>query len=105
MEKVQRDGKIAVLYSPGYGAGWSTWNSSCANREQLAMDASIVNAYLEGGAEEAIKAALKLFPDMYTGGGDKLQVQWVPKGTTFEITEYDGYETIEYLSDKVYFVA
>ena len=25
MEKVIRDGKVAVLYSPGYGAGWSTW--------------------------------------------------------------------------------
>ena len=23
MEKVIRDGKVAVLYSPGYGAGWS----------------------------------------------------------------------------------
>ena len=24
MEKVIRDGKVAVLYSPGYGAGWTT---------------------------------------------------------------------------------
>jgi hypothetical protein len=26
MEKVIRDGKVAVLYSPGYGAGWYSWN-------------------------------------------------------------------------------
>ena len=26
IEKVVRDGKVAVLVSPGYGAGWSTWN-------------------------------------------------------------------------------
>ena len=23
--KVIRNGKVAVLYSPGYGAGWSAW--------------------------------------------------------------------------------
>ena len=26
VEKLERDGKVAILYSPGYGAGWSTWN-------------------------------------------------------------------------------
>jgi len=26
MTKYIRDGKVAVLYSPGFGAGWSTWN-------------------------------------------------------------------------------
>ena len=26
MQKVIRDGKVAVLYSPGYGAGWYTWS-------------------------------------------------------------------------------
>jgi hypothetical protein len=26
MKKLIRDGKVAVLYSPGFGAGWSTWN-------------------------------------------------------------------------------
>ena len=25
MDKVIRDVKVAVLYSPGFGAGWSTW--------------------------------------------------------------------------------
>ena len=27
MEKVKRNGMVAVLYSPDYGAGWFTWNS------------------------------------------------------------------------------
>ena len=26
MEKVIRDGKVAVLLSAGYGAGWGSWN-------------------------------------------------------------------------------
>jgi len=25
-KKYEKDGKVAVLYSPGFGAGWSTWN-------------------------------------------------------------------------------
>jgi hypothetical protein len=28
LKKVIRDGKVAVLYSPGFGAGWYSWNSS-----------------------------------------------------------------------------
>ena len=31
MKKLERNGKIAILYSPEYGAGWSTWN----NHEEL----------------------------------------------------------------------
>jgi len=26
MQKVIRDGKVAVLISPGFGGGWHTWN-------------------------------------------------------------------------------
>jgi len=24
-DRVIRDGRVAVVYSPGFGAGWSTW--------------------------------------------------------------------------------
>ena len=27
MEKVIKEGKVAVLVSPNYGAGWYSWNS------------------------------------------------------------------------------
>jgi hypothetical protein len=27
MNKLIRDGLVAVLYSPGFGAGWYSWNS------------------------------------------------------------------------------
>ena len=26
MNKLIKNGKVAVLYSPGFGAGWFTWN-------------------------------------------------------------------------------
>jgi hypothetical protein len=35
------------------------------------------------------------YPDMYLGGVGDLTVRWVPQGTLFRVTEYDGSETIE----------
>jgi hypothetical protein len=39
MDKVIRDGKVAVLYSPGYGAGWYSWHDN----EELLYDPVIVD--------------------------------------------------------------
>ena len=27
MKKIIKNGKVAVLYSPGFGAGWFSWNT------------------------------------------------------------------------------
>lgn len=43
MEKVIRDGKVAVLYSEGFGAGWSTWNEGM---NELVFHPKIVNMVL-----------------------------------------------------------
>jgi hypothetical protein len=45
MQKMLRDGQVAVLVSPGFGAGWYTWHSI----EELVYDPSIVE-WLEAGA-------------------------------------------------------
>ncbi len=42
MKKVIRDGHVAVIYSPGFGAGWYTWNQLLDNAEQLIYDPMIV---------------------------------------------------------------
>jgi len=34
-----------------------------------------------------------------------LKVQWVKKGLAFEITEYDGYESVNVISDNNYMIA
>lgn len=43
----REDGKIAVLISPGYGSGWSTWAPD-EDVEALLFDARIVKAVLAG---------------------------------------------------------
>ena len=44
MEKVIRDGKVAVLYSPGYGAGWYSWHDI----EDLLYDPAVVEMVEKG---------------------------------------------------------
>ena len=39
MEKVIRDGLVAVLYAPGFGAGWFSWHDI----EDLVYDPVVVD--------------------------------------------------------------
>ena len=102
MGKVIRDGKVAVLYSPGFGAGWYTWNSGVA---ELVFDSIIVNAILEGDKQKAKERAEEIYPDGYFGGIDDLVVGWVPAGEAFEITEYDGSESLIIIGEQSYLIA
>ena len=93
MEKVIRDGMVAVLYSPGYGAGWYSWNTKYP---ECLFDPNIV-AMVEAGQHDQIEAYCKTaHPDLLLGGTEQLQIEWLPVGTAFKIEEYDGYESIEY---------
>ena len=92
MNKIERDGMVAVLVSPCFGAGWSTWNSE--HRETLCMDAEIVQAVLDKDIDSAIAIAKQKCGDIYTGGASDLTVEWVKKGSAFVICEYDGFESL-----------
>ena len=48
MEKIVRDGMVAVAVSYGYGAGWSTWNDIDP------MDARFNQLFLDGKADEVV---------------------------------------------------
>ncbi len=95
--KVVRDGKVAVLYSPGFGAGWSTWDYD--NGETLVFDPMLVKYVEEGKTEEMYEYVAMRYPDTYTGGLSDLTIAWLPEGTLFRIKEYDGSESIETLGD------
>jgi len=95
-----RDGQVAVLVSPGFGAGWSTWSRSEYGNDVL-FDPWIVDILLSDHyqREEKIQriqahCAVK-YPNMYADGASDLTVEWIPQGTLFRIAEYDGSETIE----------
>ena len=103
MQKVIKDGEVAVLISPGFGAGWSTWNSSY--RDVLLFDADIVNAVLAGDLALAETLAAEKAPDAYLGGAGDLVVEWLPEGTVFEVNEYDGSESIHQIGGREYAIA
>jgi len=102
MKKVIKDGKVAVLVSHGYGAGWYSWttNADCL------FDPDIVQLVLDGaGSETIMQCAQTKWPDDYWGGAQGLIVHWILEGTQFRIDEYDGAESIEYNSDAQWIIA
>jgi hypothetical protein len=92
MDRVVRDGKVAVLYSPKYGAGWYSWNR---DRIEILFDPAIVDLVEKGQAEELQVYVTLKYPDLYTGGLDDLAIEWIPVGSRFIIEEHDGAETVK----------
>ena len=91
-DKVSRDGQVAVLYSPGFGAGWYTWNSDA---RALLFDPELVRLVETKALVAAIKDRAEVVcPDGYFGGADDLTIRWIPVGTRFRFHEYDGNEEI-----------
>lgn len=110
MKKVIRDGKVAVLYSPGYGAGWSTWNPDFP---YCLFDPKLVALVETLGGPEGYKVKKKLVDtaqklygkEFYAGAASSLQIAWVPQGAKFRIHEYDGSETVILLDEEKYIEA
>jgi hypothetical protein len=102
MDKYIKDGKVAVLVSHGFGAWWSTWNS---DYDELIFDPELIKAVLENKQKRIISRAKEICPDGYFGGIDGLTIEWVPEGEKFEITEYDGDESLNIISEQSYYTA
>ena len=103
MNKLEKDGKVAVMFSPGFGAGWSTWNTEI--RDALLFDPEIAQAVLDGDKLKAGMIAARKFPDGRFGGARDLTVEWLDKGTVFDVEEYDGSESLHIIGDRGYSVA
>ena len=101
--RIEKDGFYAVLYSPGYGSGWSTWNQS-EMTEVLCTHPDIVQCVLDGNNQGASVAALSMFPDKYVCvlGARDLRVKWIEIGYGYDIEEYDGSERIEQNYEEEY---
>jgi hypothetical protein len=92
MDRVVRDGKVAVLYSPKFGAGWYSWNR---DRVDMLFDPGLVDLVLEGNTEKILVYVTLRWPGAYTGGLDDLAIEWIPVGSRFIIEEHDGAETVK----------
>ena len=107
MDKVIRDGKVAVLVSRGYGAGWSSWTDE-DEVETFLFHPKLVQMVEEERHREITPEWMEkeLGLDVsYTGGTDGLGIQWVPVGTKFVIDEYDGAESLRTIDDYNWVIA
>ncbi len=107
LKKVIVDGKVAVLCSPGYGAGWYSWGNDRLPEqalfhptlvelvEQDRQEEITKDLLVELFGEDARSADLCIDPDQDKG----LSIEWVPIGEKFHIIEYDGSENVELLSE------
>jgi hypothetical protein len=102
MNKLVRDGMVAVLYSPDYGSGWYTWNT---NQPELLFDPAIVQLVEEEKFDELKTYVTLKYPNIYEGGMWELKIAWIPEGAMFRINEYDGDESIELKDDADWFTA
>ena len=100
--KTIRNGKVAVLYSPGFGAGWYTWNDyhtdgDGSKREFLLFGDEYLISLIEAGhMNHALNYAKSVLgEDFYYGGFEDIAIEWLDVGTRFIITEYDGSESIQ----------
>ena len=120
MSKVERyineDGKVGVLISGGYGAGWSTWADS-KDREFFLFDRGLVKLarekeaangpfdkttqwLIEMNTEELEVYLKKNGVDSFTGGWAGVYVKWMDQGTEFIVEEYDGSESLRYRDNE-----
>jgi hypothetical protein len=101
MEKVIKDGKVAVLVSHGWGAGFHTWGAPV----EAIFDPILVDLIENFKIQEAIDYVLKTYPDAYEGGVKDLDIEWIPEGTKFIINEYDGSESLQLMDDTNWITA
>jgi hypothetical protein len=108
VNKVIRDGKVAVVVSPGFGAGWSTWafRGEEDYRDFMLFDPTLVDMVERGESAETIETYVtSMHPGTYCGASDDLTIQWLPVGTAFRIHEYDGAESVEIRDDMNWTIA
>lgn len=108
-EKVVRDGKVAVLVSPDFGAGWSTWNSEQHAAILLYHPLLVQLVEEKTGTQEKLEEVLATLglgdKHIYTGGWCDVTIEWLDEGAKFLVHEYDGSESLWIRDDVEWEVA
>jgi hypothetical protein len=95
------DGKTAILISPDWGGGWSSW-ADPEEREYLLFSPELIKVFNDGGVDAVEEFLTNKGIDCPCGLRD-LTIQWVDAGREFRIYEYDGSERVEYRNNVTWF--
>jgi hypothetical protein len=122
---VTSDGRVAVLFSPGYGSEWSANTFSIVEKHQLTFDSRIVMKVISPEFKktfserqetseskrkfnEFINPILSTFSrydiPSYSAFA-QLEVMFIPENTLFRIKEYDGSESVEIFDIEKFFTS
>lgn len=93
MEKLIRNGEVAVITGSGFGENWST-QASGEQQEKSLFCPRLALAILGESGETVNVVSRELFPKLREFSVPNLQVEWVPVGVKFFVTEEDGKETL-----------
>ena len=91
MEKYYNENEdVGVLVSPGFGAGWSTWNTT-----EIALDKRVIEKFLENVSSAEMCDYIEEigYERPYMGGYSSLELEFVPRGVKFKNNEYDVHES------------
>ena len=103
IEKLIRDGKVAVIIHPDYGSGWSS--NAFEDAEMLLFDKEIALAIIHGDFDLAEQINSTKYPDHHFWDFKELKVVWIPVGEEFRIREYDGLESVQLKKHEFYYTA
>ncbi len=98
MGKYIVEGKVGVLFSPGIGAGFSTWGDS-----EMCIDGDLVDAFISEDDAEFKHILIHKYDNPYVDMN--VEVAWVKTGERFMITERNGSEEILIIDDSNSYVA
>ena len=101
MNKVIKDGKVAVLISYGFGSGFHSYGAPL----EAIFDPKLVELVESENYDGANEYVMNTYPDVYTGGVRNLVVVWIDEGEEFTINEYDGNESIQFKNETQWITA
>ena len=101
MNKIIKDGKVAVLISSGFGAGFGSWGAPI----EAIFDPKLVELVESEDFDGAVKYVETTYPEATTFGIIDLEIAWIDEGEEFIINEYDGYESIQLKSKTPWITA
>lgn len=97
---INDEGLVGVIISPGFGAGFHSWNDIPG----LCFDKDIIQMIMEDKPiqelEDFVEAKYEHTEDVSTSGLAQAEVHWIEPGTQFFIDEYDGSESLTLIKDN-----
>jgi hypothetical protein len=93
MEKVIRDGMVAVVYCPSFGCYWYTRKREPALMYHPKLVAKIESCLRHHITDEWVEKELGV-KNQRVFEPNSLEIRWLKRGTVFRVNEYDGCETI-----------